>query len=213
MNREDLNEALDEYARTHRGQAHPMVQKTLNLVWVRVPDQASYARVAEQIMTSPYYAMPAVKVETESSGVSAFLEAYRDLIWGMRWLLSPAILVTLSLIISNAISISVRERRLEMAVLKVLGFLPGQIMLLVLGEAVLVGTVAGVASATATYYVVNDMLGGLKFPIAFFPAFFIPQAAIVWGLAIGFVTSLAGSILPAYSARSVRVSDVFAKLA
>ncbi|HWA97576.1 MAG TPA: ABC transporter permease [Pirellulales bacterium] len=213
MNREYLNEALDDYKRTHRGQAHAMAQKTLNLVWVRVPDQQSYARVAEQIMSSPYYSMPAVKVETESSGVSSFLEAYRDLIWGMRWLLSPAILVTLSLIISNAISISVRERRLEMAVLKVLGFLPGQIMLLVLGEALVVGTLAGVTSAATTYYVVNNVLGGLKFPIAFFPAFFIPQAAIGWGLAIGFVTSLLGSLLPAWSARTVRVSDVFAKVA
>ncbi|HEX4131410.1 MAG TPA: ABC transporter permease [Pirellulales bacterium] len=213
MNREYLNEALDEYARTHRGEKHPMVQKTLNLVWVRVPDQQSYSRVAEQIMSSPYYSMPAVKVETESSGVSAFLESYRDLIWGMRWLLSPAILVTLSLIISNAISISVRERRLEMAVLKVLGFLPRHIMLLVLGEAVLVGTLAGLASATGTYYVVNDCLGGLKFPIAFFPAFFIPRAAIGWGLTIGLTTSLLGSIVPAWGARTVRVSDVFAKVA
>ena len=66
-----------------------------------------------------------MKCETASSGIATFLEAYRDLIWGMRWLLAPAILVTLSLVISNAISISVRERRMELAVLKVLGFRPG----------------------------------------------------------------------------------------
>ncbi|MBS0208502.1 MAG: ABC transporter permease [Planctomycetes bacterium] len=213
MNRDYLNEALDDYARTHRGQKHPMVMKTLNLVWLRVADQLSYSRVSDQILKSPYYSMPAVKIETESSGVSAFLESYRDLIWGMRWLLSPAILVALSLIIANAISISVRERRLEMAVLKVLGFLPRHIVLLVLGEAVSVGTLCGFGSAIVTWYVVNDVLGGLKFPIAFFPAFFIPQAAIIWGTAIGLCTSLAGSVLPAWSARSVRVSDVFAKVA
>jgi putative ABC transport system permease protein len=172
----------------------------------------SYSRVADQIMSSPFYSMPAVKVETESSGVAAFLESYRDLIWGMRWLLSPAILVTLSLIIANAISISVRERRLEMAVLKVLGFLPNHIMLLVLSEAVLVGSLAGLASAAATYYVVNDVMGGLKFPIAFFPAFNIPLAAVGWGAMIGLGTSLAGSVIPAWSARSVKVSDVFAKV-
>ena len=57
----------------------------------------------------------------------------------MRWLLVPAILVTMALVIANAISISVRERRTEMAVLKVLGFHPTQILLLVLGEALLIG--------------------------------------------------------------------------
>jgi len=212
MNRDYLIESLDDYARTHRGQKHPMVMRTLNLVWLRVADPVSYSRVSEQIMSSPYYSMPAVKIETESSGVAAFLESYRDLIWGLRWLLSPAILVTLSLIISNAISISVRERRLEMAVLKVLGFMPRHIALLVLGEAVMVGTFFGFASSAGTYYVANHLMGGIKFPIAFFPAFFIPQAAIFWGTAIGFLTSLAGSLLPAWSARSVRVSDVFAKV-
>ena len=61
----------------------------------------------------------------------------------MRWLLVPGGLASLSLLIANSISISVRERRAELAVLKVLGFRPCQILLLVLGEALLVGSIAG----------------------------------------------------------------------
>ncbi|MFO0948507.1 MAG: ABC transporter permease [Planctomycetota bacterium] len=213
MNRDYLNEALDNYARTHQGKKHPMADKTLNLVWLRVPDSTAYAKVTDQIMNSPDYASPAVKCETASSGIAAFLEAYRDLIWGMRWLLAPAILVTLSLVIANAISINVRERRLEMAVLKVLGFKPKQILLLILGEALLVGTIAGMISAAGTYLVVNDVIGGLKFPIAFFPAFFIPAAALWWGPATGALTAFAGSFVPAWTARTVKVADVFSKIA
>ncbi len=170
-------------------------------------------QVAGQIVSSPLYANPPVKVETQSSGIAAFLEAYRDLIWGMRWLLAPAILITLSLVISNAISISVRERRLEMAVLKVLGFRPGHLLSLVMGEALLIGTLSGAISAAATYWVVNNAFGGLKFPIAFFPVFYIPLQSLWWGIAIGTLTALAGSVLPAWNARSVKVSDVFAKVA
>jgi len=44
-------------------------------------------------------------------------------------------------------------------------------------------------------------------------AFFVPWHALLWGLAMGFGTSLLGSILPAWSARSVKVSEVFAKVA
>jgi len=51
-----------------------------------------------------------LKSRPASSGISSFLEAYKDLLWGMRWLLVPAILVIMSLVMANAISITVRER-------------------------------------------------------------------------------------------------------
>src|SRR5439155_22796157 len=142
MNRDYLNDALDDYARK-RGRKHPLAERTLNLVWLRVPDSEVFRQVGEQIESSSQFSSPAVKYETASSGIASWLDAYRDIIWGMKWLLSPALLVTMALVIANAISISVRERIMEMAVLKVLGFRPYQILLLVLGEAVLVGTFAG----------------------------------------------------------------------
>ena len=77
------------------------------------------------------------------------LEPFRDLIWGMRWLLAPACLATILLVIANAISISVRERRLELAVLKVLGFRPYQILILVLGESLLLGVGGGLRQLRA----------------------------------------------------------------
>lgn len=202
---------LDAYEQS-KGQPHPMAQKALNLVWLKVPDRDTFNRLAEQVMTSPYYTNPAVKVETSSSGIAAFLEAYRDLLWGARWLLAPAILLTLSLVIANAISISVRERETEFAVMKVLGFRPAHILGLVLGEAVGIGFLAGLASAGATYYLINQAFGGLSLPIAFFGKFYVPAAALWWGAAVGVGTALAGSLLPAWTARRVHVADVFARV-
>jgi putative ABC transport system permease protein len=213
MNREYLNAALDAYPRSHAGQKHPLADKTLNLVWLRVPDMLAFNTVQEQISRSPLYTSPAVKCETASSGIATFLEAYRDLIWGMRWLLAPAILLTLSLVIANAISISVRERRLEFAVLRVLGFRPRQVLALVVGEAVLLGAGSGLFSTVATYTLINKVMGGINFPIAFFGAFFIPLQAIWWGLAIGVCTALAGSVVPAITASSTRVTEAFSKVA
>ena len=91
---------------------------------------------------------------------------------------------------ANAISISVRERGKEMAILKVLGFRPGHILMLVLGEALAIGALAGFVSATAAYLLINIVFGGLKFPIAFFPTFLIPINALWWGLAVGAGTAL-----------------------
>ena len=212
MNRDYLNAALDAYPSTHNGEQHPLALKSLNLVWLRFSDRKVFEAVGQQIAESPFYSSPAVKLETASSGISTFLTAYRDLVWGMRWLLAPAILVTLSLVISNAIGISVRERRMEMAILKVLGFRPNQVLGLILGEALLLGGVAGFLSSTITYLVVNLWMNGVRFPIAFFGVFYVPDAALWWGLAIGLGTAFVGSIFPAWSTRRVRVIDVFSKV-
>jgi hypothetical protein len=68
-------------------------------------------------------------------------------------------------------------------------------------------------SAAGTYLVIDKGIGGLKFPIAFFPAFFIPPAAIGWGIGIGALASLAGSIFPAWTACRIKVSEVFSRVA
>lgn len=216
INKDYLLAAMDAWQRQN-GKPHVMAAKSLNLVWLKVPNSATLGQITSQIDSSPLFKSPEVKCETASSGIAAFIEPYRDLIWGMRWLLAPAILVTLSLVISNSISISVRERRTELAVLKVLGFRPNQILMLVLGEAVLIGALSGLISAGLTYGIVNFPqpygFGGIKFPIAFFAAFLIPLDALWWGPALGAGTALLGSIIPAWSARSVKVSEVFARVA
>ncbi len=212
IHRDYLNNAIDAWPRDHGGQKHPLAEKRLNLVWLKVPDTTAYSRMADQIQSSPFYSTPSVKCETASSGIASFLDAYRDMIWGMRWLLAPACLVSLSLVISNAISISVRERRQELAVMKVLGFRPAQILVLVLGESLLLGVVAGFASAAITWYGINQLLGGLKFPIAFFPSFLISDDALWWGPLVGGLAALLGSAFPAWHACSVKVSEVFAKV-
>jgi putative ABC transport system permease protein len=212
--RRDFIEAeLDTYKNSHNNKPHPLADKSLSLVWLRVPDRVSFDKLTQQILAAPSFTNPAVKCETSSTGIASFLDAYRDIIWGVRWLLAPACMLVLALVISNAISISVRERRTEFAVLKVLGFLPWQILILVLGEALLIGTLSGLISAGLAYGVINGVWGGLPFPIAFFPKFIVPINCLWWGAAMGAATALVGSFFPAWAARGVKVSDVFAKVA
>jgi putative ABC transport system permease protein len=212
MNAEYFNNALDTY-KAADGSKHPLDNKRLNLIWLRVPDQDTFSRVAERVENAPELGNPQVKCEMASSAIGAWLDAYSDLLRGVKWVMVPAILISMALVVANAIGISVRERYQEIAVLKVLGYRPGQVLVLVLGESLLVGGLSGLVAASATFALVNYVIGGIPFPIAFFPAFTVPIQAIWWGLATGFMTALVGSFLPAWSARSVRVSEVFSKVA
>ena len=141
FNRDYLQTTFDGYKVEHNGQKHPLDNVSLSLVWLKVPDRESYQRIVDQIGAATWN--PDVKVEMASSAIGTFMEAYRTLLDGMRWFLAPACIIVLSLVLANAISISVRERRTELAVMKVLGFRPAQIVLLVLGESVLLGLLVG----------------------------------------------------------------------
>ena len=210
MHREYLKQNLQQYKDYHRGAEHLLADKSLNLIWVRLPDKQSFELLAEKVNTSGKFD-PAVKMETASSAIGAFLEPMKDVLAALRYLVVPALLATMTLIIANAISISVRERQTEMAVLKVLGFRPWMVMALVLGEAVLVGALSGFL-ATATAYACINAIGGVPFPIAFFPKFMIFAESLWWGPAMGASVAVLGSILPAWTARSVKVSNVFSKV-
>jgi putative ABC transport system permease protein len=212
MNRDYLQNSLDAYERRTR-QKHPAARNNLEMVWLRVPDSKSFSKLTNQIMSSPLYSDPSVKCETASSGSSSFFDAYKDLLWIFKWLVVPSLLIGMALVMAMAISISVRERRTEMAVLKVLGFTPGRIMALVLGEAALVGALSGLFSGLLAYALVNGTIGGIPMPLAWIAMWPILADAFWWGMAFGMVTALVGSILPARSARRIKVSEVFAKVA
>jgi putative ABC transport system permease protein len=212
MNRRYLNQALDDY-KGRNGKAHPLADQSLNLMWLKLPDKDALNKVAGQIDRSPSFKAPAVKCETASSAVGAWLAPYQSLFFGVKYLLVPSILATMALVIACAISIGVRERRTEMAVLKVLGFGPNHVLMLVLSEALLIGVASGLVSALVTVLIFNYCFGGINFRVAFFPTFPVPWAALKWGVLAGGLTAFLGSIVPAWTARSIKVSEVFAKVA
>lgn len=208
MNKDYLLKALDAYGR-EMGEPHPMAEKCINLIWVKLPTKEAFERLSQLVNDPKYFNKAPIKLETASSGINSWLAAFKDIFWGLKFILVPSMIGIMSLVVANAISISVRERRTEMAVLKVLGFQPRHVMLLVLGEALLVGFLAGAMSSCLAW----GMLGSFKFQIMFFGAFFVPLKAMLYGPLLGMAVAFAGSIGPALTAKNVRVAEVFARVA
>ena len=205
---------LDDYPRQHNGAKHPLADKCLNLVFLRVPSMDAFNKVAEQVEKSPGFTDPAVKVETESSGVAAFLESYKDLLNGVRYLATPAMLLTMVVIIATAISIGVRERRKEIAVLKVLGFGPGRILADGAGGGAAGRRPGRLHQHRAALPLTASRHGRrIPFPIAWFAKIPIPMESLAWGPLLGGLCGLVGSLAPAWAASRVKVVDVFAKTA
>ncbi len=213
MNKEYLIKGLEAYQRdvvaNPKGEKHPMLDKCINLIWVKLPNKEAFEILSAKVNDRAKFNTVPIKLETASSGIGSWLGAFKDIFWGIKYILVPAMIGIMSLVVANALSISVRERRTEMAVLKVLGFQPRHVLLLVLGEALLVGFLGGAMSAALAW----GMLGSFKFQIMFFGAFFVPPNALIYGPLLGMAVSFAGSIIPAMTAKDVKVAEVFARVA
>lgn len=206
---------LDDY-RSRNGKDHPLADRCLNLVWVRMPSKAAYQQLAAIVSEPSSFSNPATKMETFSAAIGSFLEPFKDIFWGLKFIIMPAIVVIMCLVIGITITIGVRERWSEMAVMKVLGFQPWQIMSMIVSEAMLIGTFGGLLSTWSVYFLpmgIRWLTKQIGVKIAFFDTFHSPIEIVYYGPILGIVVGLLGAALPAWNARKVKVSEVFSKVA
>jgi putative ABC transport system permease protein len=71
-----------------------------------------------------------------------------------------AVTFTILLVCANAISMSVRERTREMAILRTLGYTPGEILEMVLGESVLIAFLGGLLGMLVTFLLTRAAAAG-----------------------------------------------------
>src|SRR5579875_2449274 len=113
-------------------------KETITCVWLRLRDAETAQRVAARIQEQFQHTQPELKVETESAGAARFVRREEAILSILQWMV-VILVIDMAMVLSNSISLATRERRVEIAVLKVLGFEPSTILVLVVGEAMLVG--------------------------------------------------------------------------
>jgi putative ABC transport system permease protein len=190
-------------------------KETVNCVWLRTRDADAARRVAGQIQEQFQRQQPELKVETESAGVARFASRGQAILSIIELVVS-ILVIDMVIVLSNSISVATRERKVEMAVLKVLGFEPTAIMVMVIGEATLIGAVSGLFGASLAWLsstlAVSGVLPSSNLTRIFF-MFPIQIETLFWGVVMGAFVGFTGSVIPAWNARKVKVSDVFAKIA
>jgi putative ABC transport system permease protein len=107
-----------------------------------------------------------------------------------------AVTFTILLVSANTIAMSVRERTREMAILRTLGYAPGEILQLILGESVVISAVGGVLGLGIGLGLAKGLeAGGAAFG---FQGLKWQAAAVVMGMAI--LIGLLAALVPAVNA-------------
>jgi len=151
------------------------------------------------------------RTETEKAFAASFVAMAGNLALLLNGI-GLAVTFTILLVVANTMSIAVRERRTEIAVLKTLGFTSRQVMGLVVAESVLIGVMGGalgIGSAQGLLWVLTHA-PGLRDALAGLGLSSLNLRPLVAGLGFAnavFLGFVAG-FLPALVAYRARITDM-----
>jgi putative ABC transport system permease protein len=175
---------------------------------VRVADTDRAVEISKAIDDTFANSPAETKAETEGAFVRAFAEQIGNIGAIMQAILS-AVFFTILLVAGNTMAQSVRERTGELAVLKAVGFTSGQVLGLVLAEAMTIAALGGFAGLAISWFLISlgDPTGGS------FPVFFFPTRDLVVGSIFVVALGVATGFFPAIQAGRLQIAHALRRLA
>ena len=148
------------------------------------------------------------KTETEQAFRAGFISLAGNLALLLN-VIGMAVAFTILLVTANTMSIAVRERQQEIAVLKTLGFSSGLVMALILSEALLLGLMGGLLGVFISRAIITvlknvpflgDILRG-------FPNLGLSPAIAAIGVGVALLLGLLAGFVPALLAYRARITE------
>lgn len=192
FNQEYLEQSMSERRRGNVG-----------IFYVRIDDPAKSAEISNTIDEMFRNSTAQTKTESEQAFTVGFL-AFLGNVKVMLMAFAGAVMFTVMLVSANTMAMSVRERVREVGVLKTLGFTPGSILGIILGEACAISLVGGAIGYAISMFL---MQGVVASPIGgFLPSYkmFEPTVAAVCVLSAAAI-GLCSSLIPAMGASRIPI--------
>jgi len=164
------------------------------LILARSPSDAT--RLAAAIDREFENAEAPTRTESEKN----FVLGFTSMLGNVKLFISAiaaAVIFAIVLVTTNTMSMAVRERTHEIAVLKTLGFRPRQVLLLIVGESLLISTVGGAFGVTSclavfTWFDVYKMTNGIV------QHFTISHTTLAGGVLLALAMGIVSSVIPAW---------------
>jgi putative ABC transport system permease protein len=171
------------------------------------PDQAAQvARAIDQkFANSPFE----TKTDTEKAFQSTFVSMFGNinLLLGS---IALAVVITTLFVAGNTMAMSVRERTMEIAVMRTLGFQSTAIFLLIAGEGLLMSIGGGLIGALLARLLVNPNF----FPTGgFIPEVSVSNLNVAIGVGLSALIGIVAGLIPATMASRLKIVDALRRVA
>ena len=145
--------------------------------------------------------------QTKTDSERAFQLSFVSMLGNVKvFLLSicGAVVFTILLVSANTMAMSVRERIKEIGVLRTLGFTTDKVLAMIIAEAVIIAMLGGLLGCLMAFGMVNLMGGFFQ---VMFGALRMPPVVLLISLGVAFAIGLLSSVVPAYNASRVPITD------
>jgi putative ABC transport system permease protein len=165
----------------------------------RIDDAAAVSRNVDSMFAS---SLAETLTESEQAFQLGFVALSDQIITAIR-LVSYVVILIIMAVMANTMAMSARERTGEYATLKALGFGPGFLMLLILGESLAISAIgAGLAIALTV-----PAASAFKEAAGIFPVFSVSPDTVQMQAASAVVVAVVAAVVPAIRAARIRIVE------
>jgi putative ABC transport system permease protein len=181
------------------------VNGMVGMWWLKVRSAEDMPRVLEKVNKAFENTSAEVRAETERAFQLSFIS-----MWGnirlLVMLISSAVVFTLLLVSTSTMSMAIRERFRELAILKAIGYRRRELFAFILAESfglAMAGALIGVGGAYClfTYGDVSKLTNGL------FPYFEVTPKIVGIGVSVAALLGIVASIMPSVAAAKMSVVE------
>src|SRR5262249_59429031 len=184
--------------------------------WIvsRIDDASQSPRIAKAIDDMFDSGDPQTMTQSERELNNSFLAMFEAVLDALN-IVSLVIVAIMGLILGNTIAMNVRERTSEYGTLRAMGFEPGHIRTFIVSEAAFVGLLGGIAGLVLASLMLYGMIqpaidqGSLS---SLLPFVEITPANALLGLGLAILVGVVASLVPAYRAALLSVTDALRRI-
>jgi putative ABC transport system permease protein len=190
-----LNETLKK--------TYPSMANEVGFYMIGVQDPRIAADVAREIDAMFKNSSAETLTETEKAFTLSFISMTEAIVTVIR-IVSLVVIIIILAVTANTMAMTTRERIGEYAVLKTLGYTGLDIVLLIMGEALVITFCGALLGIALTFPVARGFSSALG---QFFPVFNVKAFTIVLDLGVALLVGVAAALIPARRAVSIRIAD------
>jgi putative ABC transport system permease protein len=192
-----------DYLNEQMKKRYPKRAEYAGVFIVKIADGSRAAEISQVIDREFRNSLAETVSETEKAFQLGFIAQTETIITAVS-IVSFVVIVIIFAVVANTMAMTARERMSEYATLKALGFSPGFVAALIVGESVMITALGGALGVLATFPVAagfKALMGTL------FPVFNVTPETVAMQVAAAMTVGLLAGILPSIRAARVKIVD------
>jgi putative ABC transport system permease protein len=182
---------------------YPRRAEQVGVFVIQIADGSRAAEVSQAVDREFRNSLAETLTETEKAFQLSFIAQTETIVMAVR-VVSFVVIVIIFAVVANTMAMTARERLAEYATLKALGFGPGFVAALIVGESVMITALGGALGILATFPVATGFKAALG---SFFPVFKVAPETVAMQAASALAVGLLAGILPSIRAARVKIVD------